>query len=107
MKLHSFFYKNLFDKKVEAEKLPKFTNMLRLGKRREHIIQGPRSYFESGGGGGGGLTSDSKWGSWKHLFLSSSLKFPQKCVCVCGGGGGGEGGWSPPAPPPSAGPDIW
>ena len=56
MKLHSFFfffYKNLSDKKVEAEKLPKFTNILRLGKRREHIIQGPRSYFESGGGGGG------------------------------------------------------
>ena len=27
------------------------------------LIQGPRSYFESGGGGGeGGLTTDSKWG---------------------------------------------
>ena len=33
------------------------------------LVQGPKSYFESGGGGGGGvggggggLTSDSKWG---------------------------------------------
>ena len=38
----------------------------------------------------GGLTSDSKWGGWKHLFLSNSLKFPKKW----------GGGWSPPAPPP-------
>ena len=42
-----------------------------------------------GGGGGGGLNSDSKWGGWKHLFLSNSLKFPKKW-----------GGWSPPLPLP-------
>ena len=40
------------------------------------------------GGGGGGLNSDSKWGGWKHLFLSNSLKFPKKW-----------GGWSPPSQP--------
>ena len=46
-----------------------------------------------GGGGGGGLNSDSKWGGWKHLFLSNSLKFPKKW-----------GGWSPPQPLPLRGP---
>ena len=39
--------------------------------------------------GGGGLTKDSKWGGWKHLFLSNSLKFPKKW----------GRGVSPPPPP--------
>ena len=42
----------------------------------------------------GGLNSDSKWGGWKHLFLSNSLKFPKKW----------GGGLKPPQPLPLRGP---
>ena len=47
---------------------------------------------QSGGTGGGG------GGCRKDLFLSNSLEFPKKCVCVWGGGGGGAE--APSAPPP-------
>ena len=40
----------------------------------------------------GWLTSDSKWGSWKHPFLSNFVKFPKR------------GGLKPPLPLPFRGP---
>ena len=51
------------------------------------------------GGGGGGGWLDSKWVGWKHLFLSSSLKFEKMCVW------GGEVK-PPPCPSPSACPVL-
>ena len=57
---------------------------------------GPAEPLWKWGGGGGCLTSDSKWGgSWKHLVLSKSLKFPKKW---------GGGGLKPPLPLPLRGP---